>query len=159
VKVVLLLALASAAINAGPFPDAQMPYRAAAAAAQEQAPALVEWAKEAIAPLFERNFKALIETCAKSASETEPNSVRVVVILSGGSTSVSIDPEGSVQISECAAQELKKWNWPAPPKSVAYVPIELNTHPPDPAEAEQAAEQFMRDVAPSNTSLERTRDR
>ena len=148
-------------VSAESATKSQLTYQEAAAAAQAQSqdPAAIGWAKEALAPLFETEYKALLEICLKSVSEIEPTAARVVVILSQTEVAITVDPEGSETFSKCIADGLKKWHWPTPPTSVVYVPLAVNTRPPDPTEADKEADQTIRDVTPSSKSLERTRDR
>jgi hypothetical protein len=159
--VVPFLAVALMSISATSASRSQLTYQEAAAAAktQSQDPAVIGWAKGALAPLFEREFKPLLETCVKLVSELEPTAGRIVVILGSGEVTITVDPEGSESFSRCIADGLQKWHWPTPPTSVVYVPLELNLRPSDPAEADKEADQFIRDLTSSNKSLERTRDK
>ena len=158
-KVVPYFALLCAAFIARPA-LAQMSYREAesAAAAQVSEASLVKWGQENLSPIFEENFRSLLETCMRVASDAEPNAVRLVVILNHETVSIAIDPEGSMGISECIARELKMWNWPTPP-SIVYLPLKLNTRPPDSKDVEREADHILEGISPSNKSLERTRER
>jgi len=158
--VVPFLVFALMSISATSAVSSLLTYQEAVAAAetQSQDPAVIGWAKEALAPLFETEFKGLLETCVKSVSEIEPTAARLVVILRKGEVTITIDPEGSGSFSRCFADGLQKWHWPTPPTSVVYVPLALNLRPKDPAESEKEAEQIIRDLTPSNKSLERSRE-
>lgn len=112
--------------------------------------------QEKVAPLFEQRFPELLETCVRLASEDEANAVRVIVILGVEDVAVVIDPAGSAEISNCVAEELRKWQWPIPPR-VMYMPLELNTRPPDPEEQGRDADRILRSIRPSNKSPEQAR--
>jgi hypothetical protein len=148
-------------VNTASATKPQMTYQEAATAAETQAqdPAVAGWAQEALAPLFDKEYKALLESCFKSVSETEPTSARIVVILGPDGVAITSDPEGSELFTNCIANGLRSWNWPSPPKGAIYIPLTLNIRPPDPADANKAADEIIRDLSPSNKSLERTRER
>jgi hypothetical protein len=158
--IMLFIASALMPVSAAAAARPRMSYQEAVVVAEAQShdPAVVKWAQEILAPLFETEYKALLENCMKSVSAIEPTAARIVVILDRDRVAITVDPEGSELFSTCVADRLQRWNWPMPPKGAVYVPLELNARPPDPAEADKAAEQIIRDIAPTNKSLERARE-
>ena len=117
-----------------------------------------EWGERVGGPFIERNLDPIISECARFVPESTSVTAHLVVDATGSAPPTPVADETPTPFSDCLKGELQALAWPKAPTAIRFLPIEINGHNPRPTEG-NAADGVIISITPSNTSLERTRER
>jgi hypothetical protein len=116
-------------------------------------PEFMSWASETLKPFVERNFESSVSPCL-SLLEGREVALRFVVEVRERDSLIHVQENPELRLSACISNYLRGLKWPVPPTSARYLPLTLNLRSPT-----LPADSVINELAPSNKSLERTRER